>query len=43
MNRWYATSNPQHMLPGSATCALGTIFSVRRDEQTSKPDSREAP
>jgi hypothetical protein len=43
MFRWHATSNPQHMLPGSAACALGTISYVRRDEQTSKPDSREAP
>lgn len=33
MYRWRVTSNPQHMLPGSAACTLGTIFSVR-DEQT---------
>lgn len=43
MNRWYAPRNPQHMLPGSAACALGTISFDRRDEQTSKPVSREAP
>lgn len=42
MNRWYADTNPQHMLPGSAACALGTTSFVR-DEQISKPDSREAP
>lgn len=43
MSRWHATSNPQHMLPGLAACASGTISYVRRDEQTSKPDRREAP
>lgn len=41
MYRWRVTSNPQHMLPGSAACALGTIFSVR-DEQT-KPRHRRRP
>ena len=24
MIRWYADTNPQHMLPGSAACILGT-------------------
>lgn len=43
MYRWHAKSNPQHMLPGSAACALGTISFVRRDEQTTKPAPREAP
>jgi hypothetical protein len=42
MYRWHATSNPQHALLGSAVRVLGTSF-VRRDEQISKPDSREAP
>jgi len=43
MNRWYAAQNPQHMLLGSAACALGTTSFVRRDEQISKPVLREAP
>jgi hypothetical protein len=42
MRRWQNTSNPQHSLLGSAACALGTIFDVR-DEQASKPATREAP
>jgi len=39
MYRWQATSNPQHMLPGSAARACGTIPFARRDEQ-SKPAHR---
>lgn len=42
MNRWYAETNPQHMLPGSAARAFGTTRRVS-DEQTSKPAHREAP
>jgi hypothetical protein len=41
MYRWHSLTNPQHMLPGSASYALGTIFSVR-DEQT-KPRHRRRP
>ncbi len=41
MYHWHAPSNPQHMLRGSAACALRTIFSVR-DEQT-KPRHRRRP
>jgi hypothetical protein len=43
MLRWHATSNPQPMLPGSADCVFGKISYVRRDEQASKSDRREAP
>lgn len=32
MRRWYADTNPQHMLPGSAACIFGTS-----NEQVSKP------
>jgi hypothetical protein len=42
MYRWHATSNPQHTLPGSAACALGTINFVR-DEQSRKPGTRRRP
>lgn len=38
MYRWHATSNPQHLLPGSTACVLGTISFVR-DEQP-KPRTR---
>lgn len=44
MYRWHAPRTPQHMLPGSAACALGTTSFVSiRDERTSKPAHREAP
>jgi hypothetical protein len=39
MDRWHTPSNPQHTLPGSAACALGTISFVRRGGQ-SKPGQR---
>lgn len=38
MNRWYAITEPQHMLPADGTCAFGN--SVRH---ASKPAPREAP
>jgi hypothetical protein len=43
VNRWYATENPQHMLPGSAACALGTTRRFDSVEQISKPVPGEAP
>jgi hypothetical protein len=43
VNRWYATRNPQHMLPGSAdVLAFGTARRVD-SEQISKPAPGEAP
>jgi hypothetical protein len=43
VNRWYATANPQHMLPGSAdVLAFGTTRRVD-SEQISKPAPGEAP
>lgn len=44
MIRWYAMSNPQHIvLPGSAACALGTTRRFDSVEQNSKPAPGEAP
>ncbi len=39
MIRWYATTEPQHMLPASDTRAFGTENSVRH---SNKPAPREA-
>lgn len=41
MNRWYAETNPQHMLPGSAARAIGTTFRVsQRDSKPARPGRR---
>lgn len=42
MNRWHATTNPQHTLRVSAARVSGKN-SRFIDEQTSKPAPREAP
>lgn len=42
MNRWYATTKPQHMLPAVAACASGTTRQIVED-RNSKPAPGEAP
>lgn len=43
MNRWYATSKPQHMLPAVAACAFGTTLRVSAEQISNDPALREAP
>lgn len=42
MNRWYATTEPQHMLPAGATCTFGSTRRVS-DNHSIKPTPGEAP
>lgn len=42
MNRWYADTNPQHLLSGAAARAFATTRRVD-SEQPSKPAQGEAP
>jgi hypothetical protein len=43
MNRWYATTEPQHMLPATVACSpLGNARRIS-EQFDSKPATREAP
>ena len=43
MNRWYATSQPQHMLPAAGVLAFGTTRRSVDEQISNKPAHREAP
>lgn len=44
MNRWYATAQPQHMLPAAAgVLAFGSTRRVSNEQISDKPAPGEAP